>query len=60
MKIFEAAYPLNHKPTEEELLSAAARACGVPARKIKDIENDSCKEYSKTSLTNQIVCSGTV
>lgn len=35
MKIFEAAYPLNHKPTEEELLSAAARACGVPARKIK-------------------------
>ena len=35
MKIFEAAYPLNHKPTGEELLSAAARACGVPARKIK-------------------------
>ena len=35
MKIFEVAYPLNHKPTGEELLSAAARACGVPARKIK-------------------------
>ena len=34
MKIFEAAYPVNHIPTTEELLSAAAKACGVPARKI--------------------------
>ena len=34
MKIFEAAYPVNHKPTLEELLSASSKACGVPARKI--------------------------
>ena len=34
MKIFEAAYPVNHTPSAEELLSAAARACGVPSRKI--------------------------
>ena len=34
MKIFEAAYPVNHIPSTEELLSAAAKACGVPARKI--------------------------
>ncbi len=35
MKIFEVAYPLNHKPTPEELLQAASKAWGVPARKIK-------------------------
>lgn len=34
MKIFEVAYPLNHKPAAEELISAAARSCGVPAKKI--------------------------
>ena len=34
MKLFEVAYPLNHEPTGEELVAEAARACGVPARKV--------------------------
>jgi uncharacterized FAD-dependent dehydrogenase len=34
MKIFEAAYPVNHTPTAEELSALAAKACGVPSRKI--------------------------
>ena len=34
MKIFEAAYPVNHTPAAEELSAEAAKACGVPTRKI--------------------------
>ncbi|MBQ9583495.1 MAG: NAD(P)/FAD-dependent oxidoreductase [Bacteroidales bacterium] len=34
MKLFEVAYPVNHKPTAEEMVDAAARACGVPRQKI--------------------------
>ncbi len=34
MKIFEAAYPLLHTPTADELRAASAKACGVPPSKI--------------------------
>ncbi len=34
MKIFEAAYPLLHTPTADELRAASAKACGVHPSKI--------------------------
>ena len=34
MRQFEAAFPISHTPTGEELLQAASRACGVPASRI--------------------------
>ena len=38
MKVFEAAYPLGHTPSGEELKIAAAKACGVPPSKIASCE----------------------
>ena len=35
MKEFEQAFDILHNPTEEELVKAAAVACGVPARKVR-------------------------
>ena len=34
MRQFEAAFPVSHTPTGEELVQAASRACGVPVSKI--------------------------
>ena len=35
MKEFEQAFDILHNPTEEELFKAAAVACGVPVRKVR-------------------------
>ena len=38
MKLFEIALPIGKEPSEQELVSAASRACGVPASKVRKAE----------------------